>query len=196
MSKLLITLVATPLALISTYSLAQGSTGTTYAAQPRAAAVQTPSQADTKPADTKSFENARLSLVQAVKVAHAEMQGRILGVRFEMWHGQPTYLVRIYTSRSLPAVWQRRINADTALPIGQPEMIWSYEWNPRLRGNIVALRHVHTPLGQVVKKAAKTTSGDVIMAAVRTLPDGRPAYRLDVVKNDHSRVLTIGPQSV
>lgn len=191
MSKLLITLVAAPLALISTYALAQDSTATTPAAQQSTAAVQVPSHVGAQP-----FENVKLSLVEAVRVAHAQMQGRILGVRFEMWRGQPAYLVRIYTSRSLPAVWQGRINADTAMPIGQPTMTWGYQWNPRLQRNVAALRHEHTPLGQVVKTAEKTHSGDVIMAAVRALPNGRAAYRLDLVKNDRSHVVTIGARNI
>jgi len=188
MSKLLMTLVAAPLAVVSTCALAMDSIATTPVGS--TPTVRAPSK-DAEPPD-----NVNLSLVEAVKAAHAQMQGRVLGIRFEMWHGQPTYLVRIYTSRSVPAVWQGRISADTALPVGQPTMLWSHEWNARLRNNIVALRDVHIPLGQVVRKAEKAHSGHVIMAAVRALPNGRAAYRLNLVSNDQVRVLTIGARNM
>lgn len=180
MNKHLLSLVAAPLVLMSTCALAQDPTVATSATQRTTQVAQTP--------------GIKLTMTGALRVAQAEMQGRILGARFEMWHGQPTYLVRIYTSRSLPAIWQGRIDANTAEPVGQPSMLWHYQWSSRLGRNVAALRRIQTPLVRAVRMDVKAGSGKVTLAAVRALPNGRAAFRFELVKNDQQRVVTIGTQ--
>ena len=81
-------------------------------------AVQRTTEMGTPPrADVKPFEQAKVSLIQAVTDAQKRLGGHPLDARFEVWHGQPTYLIRTYTPSN--EVSQERVNADTGDAIGQ-----------------------------------------------------------------------------
>ena len=178
-------LMVAPFALAGTYGFAHGSSD--QSAAQRAADVTSPPQADVRP-----FEHAKLSLVQAVTDAQKEMRGNILAARFELWNGQPSYLIRTYTSNE---IWQERVDANTGQPIGQPSSIPQSQLSTRLQQNVTALQNVKTNFVDAVANAEQKQGGKAIMAAVEARPDGAVSYKLDLVKHNHLQVAMVDAEN-
>ena len=181
-------IAAAPFALIGSSALAHGnSTASNEPAMQRVAVFATPPQADVGP-----FEHAKLSLIQAVTDAQKEMRGQTLGARFEMWHGEPSYLIRTFDSNK---VWQERVDANTGNPIGKASSISQSEFSAQLSKDVAALQNVQTDFARAVNQAEQKEGGKAIMAAVRARSDGSVDYRLELVKNDQLHVAMIDAQS-
>src|SRR5690242_13074389 len=105
-------IAAAPLALTSVFAFAHDTSANADAAKDLQTMreLRAPPQEDVRP-----FQHAKLSLIQAATDAKKELRGEPLEARFEMWHGQPSYLIRTFTANQ---VWQERVDANTGEPIG------------------------------------------------------------------------------
>ena len=142
-------------------------------------------------ADVKPFEDAKLSLSQALASAQRESRGKPLAARFEMWHGKPVYLIRTYSANR---IWETRIDANTGDGIGQPNAIAKGELGSHMQKNIDALNNAHTSLTDAVNKAEQQEGGKVIMARVKPVSGG-VSYDIDLVKDGHLHTAMIDAQS-
>jgi uncharacterized membrane protein YkoI len=178
-------MASAPLALTGSYAAAHGTQNeTTSHATTEVAA---PPQADIKP-----FEDAKLSLTQAISDAQREMRGNTLEARFEVWHGEPSYLIRTWSTNQ---VWQGRIDANNGRFIDQPMAIPEDQLSPRLKKDIAGLQNVQTNLMQAVQSAEQKEGGKAMLASVQSRSPGSASYRLDLVKNNRLHVAMVDAQT-
>lgn len=177
-------LTVAPFAFLGTYGFAHGSPN--HSAAQRATEVTAPPRADVKP-----FEHAKLSLVQAVSDAQKELRGNILGARFEVWNGKPTYLIRTYTANE---IWQERVDANTGQPLGQPTSVPQSQLGKKLQNNVAALQNVKTNFIDAVNNAEQKQGGKAMMAAVEAQQDGTVSYKLELLKHGRLQVAMVNAQ--
>lgn len=153
-------------------------------------AVQRTTEMGTPPrADVKPFEQAKVSLIQAVTDAQKRLGGHPLDARFEVWHGQPTYLIRTYTPSN--EVSQERVNADTGDAIGQATSMSQDRLGPELRKDIAAMANMRTDLTRAINNAESEDDAKAIMARAYARHDGSVAYKVDLVKHGRLHVATV-----
>jgi len=162
------------------------TTTTSTSRHDESARLGTPPRADVKP-----FEDAKLSLSQALASAERENRGKPLAARFEMWHGKPAYLVRTYSANQ---VWETRIDANSGDALGQPRAIAKSELGSHGQKEIDALDNAQTSLTDAVNKAEQQQGGKVIMARVQPVSGG-VSYDIDLVKDGHMHTAMIDAQS-
>jgi len=126
-------------------------TTTTTSRQDESARLGRPPHADVKP-----FEDAKLSLSQAIASAQRESRGKPIAARFEMWHGKPAYLIRTYSANQ---VWETRIDANSGDAIGQPSAVAKGELSAQTQKEIDALNNAQTSLTDAVNKAEQEKGG-------------------------------------
>lgn len=188
------TLATALLAASATFTMAatgaiaadDASSATATARHEQSARLGAPPQADVKP-----FEDAKLSLSQALASAQRESRGKPLAARFEVWHGKPVYLIRTYSANQ---IWETRIDANTGDAIGQPTTVAKGELGRHMQREIDALNNAQTSLTDAVNKAEQQDGGKVIMARVKPVSGG-VTYDVDVVKNGHLHTAMIDAQS-
>lgn len=144
-------------------------------ANSRSATVATPPQADIQP-----FEQAKLSLTQAIAKAKEKQQGKTLEARFEVWHGKPVYFIRTSADDQL---WEGRIDANTGDLVGQPRTMSAAQLTSTLKTDVKTLGVTQTGLDQAVNDAESQKGGKVIMAVLQPERKGAPAYDLCLVNN-------------
>lgn len=165
---------------------ADNSTNAATAVHEQSARIGAPPRADVKP-----FENAKLSLTQAITDAQREARGKPLAARFEVWQDRPVYLIRTYSANQ---VWETRIDANTGEPVGQPMTVPQSQLGSQLKKEIAALDNAETSLTDAVNKAEQQEGGKVIMARVRSGAAGA-SYDLDLVKDGHLHSAMVDAQS-
>ncbi len=179
-------LAAAPLALTGT-ALAGTSSDSADHSTSTSAHMGAPPRADVKP-----FEQAKLSLTQAIAEAQKEMRGQTLEAQFEVWHGKPAYLIRTYSAHQ---IWEGRIDANTGEPLGQPQTVSENQISPRVKSDVDAFQNAQTSLTQAVNKAEQQEGGKAIMASVMTDPKGNASYDLDLVKHGRLHVAMVDAKS-
>jgi uncharacterized membrane protein YkoI len=191
------------LALAATGALAAGEDTSSAAATDSTTATETTSTAaharhaesarlGAPPrADVKPFENAKLSLTQALASAQSENRGKPLAARFEMWHGKPAYLIRTYSANK---IWETRVDANSGDAIGEPTTVAESELGPQVKKEIKALDSAQTSLTDAVNKAEQQEGGKVIMARVKPVSGGA-SYDIDLVKNGRLHTAMVDAQS-
>lgn len=142
-------------------------------------------------ADVKPFEDAKLSLSQAIASAQRESRGKPLAARFEMWHGKPVYLIRTYAANQ---IWETRVDANTGDAIGQPTTLSKSQLDPRMQKEVAALDNAQTSLTDAVNKAEQQEGGKVIMARLKPVTGG-VSYDVRLVKDGHLHTAMIDAQS-
>ena len=184
-------IAAVPLALTASYGFANGTAASdaahNAAAAQRGRELTAPPQQDLRP-----FDHAKLSLIQAATDAQKQLKGQTIEARFEMWHGQPSYLIRTFASND---VWQERIDANSGRPIGDATSLSQDELSPQLSKDVTALQNVQTDFARAVNQAEQKDGGKAIMAAVHARSDGSVDYRVHLVKNNRLQVAMIDAHS-
>lgn len=162
------------------------TTTTTTSRHEQSARLGRPPHADVKP-----FEDAKLSLSQAIASAQRENRGKPLAARFEMWRGKPAYLIRTYSANQ---IWETRVDANTGDAIGTPNSIARGELGSQTQKEMDALNNAQTSLTDAVNKAEQEKGGKVIMARVKPVSGG-VGYDIDLVKDGRLHTAMIDAQS-
>ena len=144
-------------------------------ANSRSATVAAPPQADIQP-----FEQAKLSLTQAIDRAKEKQEGKVLEARFEVWNGKPVYFIR---SSANDQLWEGRIDANTGDLVGQPRTMSAAQLTSTLKRDVKTLGMTQTGLDQAVDNAQSQKGGKAIMAVLQPEHRGTPAYDLYLVNN-------------
>lgn len=131
-------------------------------------------------ADIHPFEQAKLSLTEAINTAKREHEGKTLEARFEMWHGKPAYFIR---TLSKDQVWEGRIDANTGQLIGKPRTISASQLHTALKRDASAAKSAQTSLVDAIDKAEQQHGAKAISARIAPNSHGGTAYDLDMVKN-------------
>jgi len=171
-------LAAAPLALAAKHPLSSPGSQASQSEE-----VGTPPRTDAKP-----FEGAKLSLTQAIAESQKEMRGKTLDARFEVWQGEPAYLMRTFSANQ---IWQIRIDADSGQPLGQPTTVSQSELGPQVQRDVTALNNAQTSLDQAIGDAEQQKGGKAVMASVKASSSGTATYDIDLVKNGRLRTAMI-----
>lgn len=158
------------------------SQSTSSSHNPRAQIGAPPAQ------EISKFQNAKLSLTDAINKAQQQQQGKTVAARFEMWNGQPSYFVRTCANNQ---IWEGRLNANTGELIGQPRTFAVNQAPQKLQQHAKTVRSAQNSLTQAVQNAEQQQGGKAMMAKVREGSNGQASYDVDLLKNGQLRTAMV-----
>jgi uncharacterized membrane protein YkoI len=194
-------LTATPVAvaatlLISGLSAAWAGNGTAVLAGLQSAAQTPPPVSELKDeqegkAEIQAFENAKVSLADAISAAEKHTQGKAMDAAFADYNGAPAYEVKTFQNG---AVWDGIIDADSGEMIGEGETTAESDLDRDDKAELAAFKTTKQTLLQALKAAEEHAGGKAIDGGLEEV-DGKVVYEVEVVKNGKVETVDVNPEN-
>lgn len=160
------------------------------------AATQTPIANESKEEDEtkveiQAFENAKVSLSDAISAAEKHTQGKAMDAAFADYNGGPAYQVKTFQH---DAVWDGIIDATSGEIIGEGETTSESDLDRDDKAELAAFKTAGHTLLQALKAAEEHAGGKAIDGGLEEV-DGKVVYEIDVVKNGTLETVDVNPES-
>jgi uncharacterized membrane protein YkoI len=142
-------------------------------------------------ADIQAFENAKVSLADAITAAEKHTQGKAIDAAFADYNGTPAYQVKTFQHG---AVWDGMIDATSGEVIGQGETTPENKLDREDKAELAAFQTAKQSLIQALKAAEQHTGGKAIDAGLEET-EGKVVYEIEVVKNGELQSVEVNPES-
>jgi uncharacterized membrane protein YkoI len=193
-------LAAMPVALAATLlisgpSAAWAGNGAIFLAGLQSAA-QTPPVSELREeqegkAEIQEFENAKLSLAEAITAAEKHTQGKAMDAAFADYNGAPAYEVKTFQNG---AVWDGIIDAMSGEMIGEGETTAESDLDREDKAELAAFKTAKQTLLQALKVAEEHAGGKAIDGGLDEV-DGKVVYEVEIVKNGKVEAVDVNPET-
>ena len=159
-------------------------------------AAQTPPASELKEeqegkAEIQAFENAKVSLGDAISAAEKHTQGKAMDAAFADYNGAPAYEVKTFQNG---AVWDGIIDAVSGEVIGEGETTSESDLDREDKAELAAFKTAKQTLLQALKAAEEHAGGKAIDGGLEEV-DGKVVYEVGVVKNGMVETVDVNPES-
>jgi uncharacterized membrane protein YkoI len=142
-------------------------------------------------ADIRAFENARVSLPDAIGAAEKHTRGKAIDAAFADYNGAPAYEVKTFQNG---AVWDGMIDAITGQVIGEGETTPESDLDRDDKAELEAFQNAKQTLLQALKAAEDHSGGKAIEAGLDET-DGKVVYEIGIMKNGVLETVDVNPEN-
>ncbi len=142
--------------------------------------------------EIRSFEQAPVSLAQAIADAGNYSKGHAIEAAFALERGTPLYVIKTYGNGAL---WEGRIDANTGKLVGQPRNTPEGKLTATQQAQLSRLQSARDTLLQAVATAEQKTGGKAIDAVLATGQGGALNYAVETAKDGAVQVVMVDPQN-
>jgi uncharacterized membrane protein YkoI len=142
------------------------------------AASETANEHENK-VELKTFDQAKISLADAIAAAEKSSSGKALGASFEDFHGKPAFHIRT-THRN--GIWEGMVDAASGQVIGQGKTTPQNKIDREDQAEISAVEGGKTTLAAAVRTAEQKLSGKAMDAEVEER-GGKVVYDVEILAN-------------
>ncbi|HZS81834.1 MAG TPA: PepSY domain-containing protein [Stellaceae bacterium] len=139
--------------------------------------------------ELQTFQQAKVTLADAVSAAEKHSGGKALGANFEDRNGNPVFRVKTLQNGT---VWEGAVDAVSGQIVGQGKTTPESRLDQEDKAEIAAFQKTKTPLTEAVKTAEQHAGGKALDAELEA-SGGKAVYEMEVVKNGTIQRVTIDP---